>query len=670
MSALSLARPRPSSSSLCQLLSLTSTSSAHSSQPSSSRCPASAIPATTQCRNQFQPPPPLLRASSPFITSPNPSEATTRSYHAATPTAGIGSDIHDPHSLTIGISQSQGLPLFRASSDQLELLQSPSQFYNTLKERILSARKRIFISSLYIGKEEKPLIQALRKSLSRRPELRLVILTDALRSTREARPKPSTASLLANLERDFPDQVHLRLYHTPKLKGLVKRLVGRRFNEGWGLQHMKIYGFDDDVIMSGANLSNDYFTNRMDRYMLIRSHAKLADYLDSLVLLVSRFSYRLVHKEASMDRPKEVEEKVVGRKDDSAASEEERGDQDFDHLDYELVWDGGERILKVGDSSRSGVDGDGWPRTTTTPLANQLFVSEGWESDSRRALEELTRFWKSECQGSAKERSKQGVEEDTLIVPLLQMGPLQIRQETEAVPKILRMASSVPVRQGDEEVGSKPKPTLDLTSGYLSLYPPYRRILTSPTRREGEAEECLEPLIRILCASPRANGFFGSKGVSGWIPQGYTLLEKRFWQDLRSNRRLAPPPSSPSPNPSGPSEKGRSGVEIREWFKEGWTYHAKGIWLSPPPKSDSDRARPTVTHIGSSNYGSRSSDLDLECTLLISTESASLSERLGDEVERLRKDATQLVDQQLFQSRERKVSWKVYLAVWLVGHML
>lgn len=75
-------------------------------------------------------------------------------------------------------------------------------------------------------------------------------MVDYLRSTREI-PKPTSASLIASLAAAFPDQVDIRLYHTPNLAGWKKRLIPRRFDEGWGLQHMKCYGFDDNVLMSG-----------------------------------------------------------------------------------------------------------------------------------------------------------------------------------------------------------------------------------------------------------------------------------------------------------------------------------------------------------------------------------------------------------------------------------
>ncbi|KAL5474038.1 hypothetical protein EMCRGX_G028611 [Ephydatia muelleri] len=59
-----------------------------------------------------------------------------------------------------------------------------------------------------------------------------------------------------------------------------------------GLQHMKIYLFDDSFIISGANLSRDYFTNRQDRYMKFSNCPQLADFMATLVETVSSFSFK------------------------------------------------------------------------------------------------------------------------------------------------------------------------------------------------------------------------------------------------------------------------------------------------------------------------------------------------------------------------------------------
>ena len=53
------------------------------------------------------------------------------------------------------------------------------------------------------------------------------------------------------------ERVEIRMYHTSNLTGLRKRHIPKRINEGWGLQHMKLYGMDDEVIISGYELPRE-----------------------------------------------------------------------------------------------------------------------------------------------------------------------------------------------------------------------------------------------------------------------------------------------------------------------------------------------------------------------------------------------------------------------------
>lgn len=69
-------------------------------------------------------------------------------------------------------------------------------------------------------------------------------------------PSPSqgqknSRTMLLPLLRRFPDKVRVSLFHTPKLRGLLRHLIPERFNETIGLQHIKVYLFDDNVILSG-----------------------------------------------------------------------------------------------------------------------------------------------------------------------------------------------------------------------------------------------------------------------------------------------------------------------------------------------------------------------------------------------------------------------------------
>ena len=58
--------------------------------------------------------------------------------------------------LATGLSRVQ--PCFGARGDEIELIGSPSEFYQTLLKMIGRARRRIIISSLYIGAEEETLV--------------------------------------------------------------------------------------------------------------------------------------------------------------------------------------------------------------------------------------------------------------------------------------------------------------------------------------------------------------------------------------------------------------------------------------------------------------------------------------------------------------------------------
>lgn len=73
-----------------------------------------------------------------------------------------------------------------------------------------------------------------------------------------------------------------------------------------------------------------------------------------------------------------------------------------------------------------------------------------------------------------------------------------------------------------------------------------------------------------------------------------------------------------------------SRVTLQEYLREGWTYHAKGLWYYPP-----DQSTPCLTLIGSPNFGERSVKRDLETQLAIVTENEQLRKNFHDECKRL-----------------------------------
>lgn len=109
----------------------------------------------------------------------------------------------------------------------------------------------------------------------------------------------------------------------------------------------------------------------------------------------------------------------------------------------------------------------------------------------------------------------------------------------------------------------------------------------------------------------QANGFQGAKGAAGGIPAAYCLIADRFRRKIENAKQT-------------------HRVTLQEYLKKGWTYHAKGLWYYP---AESDF--PTVTLIGSPNFGERSVRRDLETQLAIVTENPELRRKMHEECQRL-----------------------------------
>lgn len=192
-------------------------------------------------------------------------------------------------------SLTNGRPVFKITQP-IDIIQKPKDFYQQLLTSISQARHRICLSSLYIGSQETGLVDALDRAMARQKSLKVYVLLDCLRGTRtDHNTNSSSAQLLAPLVRKYgEDRCRVSLYHTPALNGLSKRWWPQRYNEAFGLQHIKAYVFDNEVVVSGANLSRDYFTNRQDRYALIKNQG-LTDYFDGLIKAVGSFSFGLTN---------------------------------------------------------------------------------------------------------------------------------------------------------------------------------------------------------------------------------------------------------------------------------------------------------------------------------------------------------------------------------------
>lgn len=439
-------------------------------------------------------------------------------------------------------------PRFMIKGSNIEIITGPKEFYSALKHKIASAKKRIFLSSLYLGKSQDELIECIVDAMTRNEDLKVCILTDALRGTREAPQQHSLASLLVTLVEKFgPHRADIRMYHTPHLSGLKKNWAPKRLNESFGLQHMKLYGLDDEIILSGANLSEDYFTDRQDRYYVFKDK-KITDYYYKVHSAISSLSYQLLTTAAP------------------------KGYQNF-----RLSWPTSNKSCEpdlnlhrfIGDSS-----------LLLEPLLKQ------------HDLESFEEFTNTE-------------DADTIVYAVSQFTPLLPRDNDTSTekPAILRLLSFL----------DSPKIRWWFTAGYFNMLPQIQEKLLN-----GQASGTL------ITASMKANSFYKSSGASYYIPEAYLLIAKKFLEQIKKQGK-------------------EHLIKLFEWQNGvvntpgGWSYHAKGIWISVP-----DEEEPSITVVGSSNYTRRAYSLDLESNAVVITKDPALKKRMKLEIDNLMTHAQEL----------------------------
>ncbi|KAJ3039069.1 CDP-diacylglycerol--glycerol-3-phosphate 3-phosphatidyltransferase [Rhizophlyctis rosea] len=219
-------------------------------------------------------------------------------------------------------------------------------------------------------------------------------------------------------------------------------------------------------------------------------------------------------------------------------------------------------------------------------------------------------------------RSGQGLKGagiDTVIIPVVQMGPLGVHQDSTMMTTIMKLVGRGEGRGDQVALGRNMASwTVHLSSGYLNFPPVFGSLIINS-----------RAIYNILTSAPEANGFYGSKGLSKHIPAAYTFLEKLFLKEAKA------------------AGKGESELVVHEYRRPGWTFHAKG----------------------SSNFGQRSLDRDLEAQAVIVTENSALRGRLAENLKFLYAESVP-VDDQTFEKPDRKENWLIRLATRIIRSML
>ena len=144
-------------------------------------------------------------------------------------------------------------------------------------------------------------------------------------------------------------------------------------------------------------------------------------------------------------------------------------------------------------------------------------------------------------------------------------------------------------------------------------------------------------------ASPEVNGFFGAKGPVGAIPAAYIYIAKQFYRLTGKYKQ-------------------QERIMLQEYSRDKWTFHVKGLWYYL--RNDT---LPSMTIVGSANFGYRSVYRDLECQCAIVTNNIQLKQQLREEHMRLYQLSSP-VSTETFLRRDRHVPLWVRLVTPLIKH--
>ncbi|XP_071525581.1 CDP-diacylglycerol--glycerol-3-phosphate 3-phosphatidyltransferase, mitochondrial isoform X2 [Panulirus ornatus] len=311
----------------------------------------------------------------------------------------------------------QHCPGFPINGSKVRVISDPNEFYKELLTKTDCASQRISMSSLYLGtgKLEEDLVSAMRSRVAICKDLHVRWLLDF---TRGSRGDHNSRKMLQPLITNHPETCSVSLYHTPDLRGVFKWMIPQRWNETIGLQHMKLYVFDNSLIISGANLSNDYFTNRQDRYFVFDDCPELANFYHSIIDIVSKFSLQLQKDDSTSMLPEIQSHPFLGDYDEYCSSM---------RTAIQKVW--------MQECRKNSL--------RLQQVVKDLEQSEASKTDNRETDTKLDSVL------------------DTIVFPTLQMGPFQVTNDSLITRLFLTNAAD----------NSK----IQLASGYFNLTEEYMR---------------------------------------------------------------------------------------------------------------------------------------------------------------------------------------------------
>lgn len=602
-------------------------------------------------------------------------------------------------------SQSNPLrsPCFRIKSNKIFILDTPLDFYSNIVNNIKKSENRIILCSLYLGtgEKERKIIEAIEQQLHDKPSLKVYFYFDKNRASRgenenendtsissvstitaspnniennssiewkenidsanssiaskssakiedetthllstQIKNPKSSLSLLKPLLKQFYNRVFVVLYEPPIMRHhslFLSRILPERINEALGVQHMKIYIFDDNVILSGANLSDWYFENRHDRWVIFNEQPELCDFYDRLckrvmtigssyqMILINRDNKGNWNNDSNGNRVyyHYIEPKKLG----TELTQLTNNFIDFEN-NHEIIpegkWSSRWKIFKntiFQENKFMNTIKHWWSlEIASKPLFdNEIRSQYDWNNNTNTnsnqefshidiIIDQNNSLIDNQVNESENNNSNESFPQvPTYLFPTLQLGSFNINYDRSMTNHLLRSMEGF----------SK----AFLSSAYFNFTSEYTSSVLN--------SKCNS--IQVVTSSPRCNGFFGSQGSSRFIPNIYSLMERIFFNKIQESKRS-------------------NDIQILEYKRDdGWTYHAKGLWLL-------DQDKVPITMIGSSNFGQRSVDRDVESQVILITQDSQLQKDLHKEQLNIESQSQAIIDDKEFDHEDRKCS--------------
>eukprot|EP00736_Rhodelphis_marinus_P011755 Rmarinus@m.4932 len=178
--------------------------------------------------------------------------------------------------------------VFPVAPKNIRALHSPQEYYQFITDRIKTS-ERSFLSALYLGDGplEKELLHVCATSKGR-----ISFILDFFRGSRRGKGH-SSLDLLRDLKATDPRRIGAAFFRMPVGSERLRSILPEKLNEVFGLYHAKLGIFDDTVVLTGANLSGEYFSNRQDRYIVIENEPEFSSYCRGIMHEMSSMSFQL-----------------------------------------------------------------------------------------------------------------------------------------------------------------------------------------------------------------------------------------------------------------------------------------------------------------------------------------------------------------------------------------